>query len=245
VKLSALERKIGRGDVIKWRRRIVLSSNRAGVYVRALPKFKKGWQSPNQRAWVEAFSTTARASKTPAPTEMSAATDLAKGTLWYYRDVLQTAMYGKLFRFNHEEPVKTPTVEVYRTTTEAMTTGIEKILTPQAALWDNNVFWSATSNPTRLTVKSAGLYLIGAQVEIRPETDGSRLVRLRYDGSTYGAAVTAKTGTDFPAWMSVLEPHYFHPNEYVELAALVIGTGQTTKINTFWALAITPEALIP
>jgi len=245
VKIFSSERKVGRSDVNKWRRRVVLSAYKGQPYAKAMPHFKKGWQKPIQRAWVEHFSLSARMSKTPAAQEMDAAVNLAKDTLWYYRDVLQTAMAGKLFRFNSEEPVKTPTVHVSRSAAEALTSGIEKILTPDTKNWDNNVFWSATVNPSRLTAKSAGLYLVGAQVELRPETDGSRLVRLKYNGTTYGAAVTAKTGTDFPAWMPLMEIHYFHPNEYVQLACLEIGSGQTAQINAFWMLAITPEALVP
>lgn len=245
MKLSADGRAVGRGDVIKWRRRVVLSSNRAGVYVRSLPKFTKGWQSPNQRAWVDAFSRTARASKTPSPQELDSATQLAKGTLWYYRDVIQTAMYGKLFRFNHEVLVRTPTVFVSRSTVQNLTTLVELSLTPNTVTWDNNVFWSSTVNPTRLTMKSAGLYLVGCRIAFRPENTNPRLARIRMNGTTYIANTSATGNTSFPLWLECTTIQYFHANEYIEARALNAGAGANAQLDAFYAVAITPENLIP
>lgn len=245
MKLTPGQREVSRGDVIKWRRRVVLSRNRAGVYVRSLPHFKKGWQSPNQRAWVDAFSLTARMSKTPAPQELDEATRLAKGTLWYYRDVLQTAMYGKLFRFNHEEPVKTPTVMLKQAAPQAIANGTFTDIIATGIVWDNNVLWNA-ANPTRITFKTAGLYMFGWNLEWSPASSGTRYQRILLNGVTaLGVWTNQVSASGYNGDFGAIGLYYFHANDYITLNVHNVVTGQSAQLLGFWALAITPEALIP
>lgn len=243
-RLDAEPGAVTRADVLKVRRRVLLKGYRGMAYVAKWPRARGKKKTVLQQAWVDYFSHAARQAKTPSPDELSVAQDLAHGTLWYWRDVMQTAFAGKLFRWNSEEPVRTPTANIFRNLAQALPASGATILTPDEATWDNNAFWSDTVNPTRLTVRGAGLYLVGAFVEFLPNSDNDRLIRVRYDGVTYGAGVAAKTGVVFPGWLSIMEPHYFHSGEYVELEAIIVNPGQTAKINSFWVLAITPEALI-
>jgi len=221
-----------------------ISDFKGQAYIRSNARFNRGLQSDVQKSWVADFSFLACLSKYPDPYAFQRASELAKGTGWFWRDVITSGLNGKLNVWRGEVRVLTPTVYLTRSVAENMPNGSFLTLTPDTKLWDNNVFWGITVNPTRITVRSPGLYMIGAKVEFRPETDASRLALIRYDGAVDGITQSLKTGTDFPGWANLVDFHYFHANEYFEVRALVIGTSQTAKLTGVFACAITPEALI-
>ncbi len=133
-----------------------------------------------QKAWVENFKTIACWSKQPDPRAFDTATELAKGTNWYYRDVIETALSAKLHRVGKEVRVTTPTAKVGRAAAETLVNGTEKYLTPTFMVWDNNVFWNPTVNPSRLTFRSPGLYLVGTLSSFNAITGGARYVNDRH-----------------------------------------------------------------
>jgi len=223
---------------------IVLSSNKSGIYIRARPKKTSKGMTPNRMAWVENFKLIARLSKTPDPYAFNVATALAKGTNWYYRDVLETAMSGKLIRYEDEVRVTTPTAFLSRVTNEQWTAGQFKFMTPDNLVWDNNAFWSSGVNPTRITMKSAGLYLVGATVQLKTANAGNFAAELWVNASILiGGSRVPKNGLETMACVAGV--YYFHANDYVELG--VFNSANTTQYQSpsFWAVAITPEGLLP
>lgn len=223
---------------------VVLSSNKSGIYIRARPKKSRKGLTPLRMAWVDNFKLIATLSKTPDPYAFNMATALAKGTNWYYRDVLETAMSGKLIRYEDEPRVTTPTAVISRVTNEQWTGGQFKFLTPDNLVWDNNAFWNPALNPTRITMRAPGVYLVGATVTLKTANAGAFAAELWVNGSTLIAGQrVSKNGVETMAQATGL--YYFHANDYVELG--VFNSANTTQYQSpsFWVVAITPEALLP
>jgi len=255
-KLSAPASSVTRSDVLKVRGRAMLVDYRGEIVVKKWPKRRGSVKSPRAAAWMKRFACVAREMKSPFPQMLDAAEGWAKGqspifggpkgpTGWYYRDVLETASYGKLIRFQGEVKVRTPAVHVSRSTAESLTSGVAKKLTPNQFEWDNNSFWSSTLNPTRLTMKAPGLYLIGANVFFPVNATAARGAWLIVNNSIEIANSQAGEGTNTFGRRSVVGCYYFHANDYVECFASAATTLQTAQLHDFWAVAITPEALIP
>jgi len=215
------------------------------VYVQSRDSHPASKQTPAQRAWVANFKQLACWSKYPDPYAFDRATQLAKNTNWYYRDVIESALSGKLIQGIGEVRITTPTARVSRSTAQNLTVGVPLILTPDTQIWDNNAFWHPVTNPTRLTVRSAGLYLVGMSVVFNG-VSGTRInVALRHNGSL---VLSSQAVTISNSSIPVLETqtlYYFHADDYVEARALSDTAGRTAQLNQFWIVAITPETLIP
>jgi len=233
-----------RRDVLKVRRRVLLTSWKGRPLIRKWPKQRGPVRSPLQKLWTDRFAHLARELKSVDPITLSVAQNMSLGTGWYYRDVLETAAYGKLIRYQDEPRVTTPTAKLTRLTNQQLTGGQFLFIPMTAALWDNNVFWSATLNPSRLTFKAPGLYLVGATIVLNTANAGTMAAELWHQGATViGATRIPKNGLS--TYLSVMGIVYVHANEYVELG--IFNSANTTQyqVPNFWAVAITPEALIP
>lgn len=254
-KLNAPASSLQRSDVLKVRRRALVRQNRGTVIVQAWPRERGKPKSELQQAWVDRFSCLARALKSPPPWALDAAKgwaqqnqDLYAGpkgqTGWYYRDVLESAANGKLIRYQGEPKIRTPTVQVRRPSVYPMTAGQFAFVPITELVWDNNSFWSPNVNPSRLTFKSAGLYLIGATA-LR-QTTGTGY----WSFAIYQAGADPLTGVRIPStaaaqYANLTTLAYFHANDYIELALFNQSGNVNYTILNFWAVAITPENLIP
>lgn len=254
-KLSVPASALTRADALKFRRRAVIRNLNGQAVAQAWPKPRGGAQSPLQQAWVNRFSCLARARKSPIPQELDAAKlwvamgnalyqNSPNGGLWYYRDALEVAANGKFIRYQGEPRVTTPTVRVNRSTSEAIAGGAQTVLQPNTVEWDNNLFWSSTVNPKRITFRSAGVYLIGGQVTFGSIANGYREALLRLNGAGAPIACRVSLTTAQPVILAPVGLYYFHVNDYIEFVVGTTSAATTAQINNLWALAITPEALL-
>jgi len=253
--LGASPGDIRRPDVLKLRQRVVVDTTRGTVRLKAWPKRRGKVKSERQQAWVNHFICTAKALSAPDPKTLAAAQQWAhtmqvesaapmKGSGWFYRDVLSVAAVGKLISYQGEVRVKTPCVSVYRPTAQTVPANTETKLIPTALEWDNNNFWNPTVNPTRLTFRSPGLYIVGAVVE---RTTGGTSRQLFYVRQNSGRNIAIQMVEPYTAlaWGSLIGVAYFHANDYCELTSYLLTGSSTWKILSFWAVAITPEAIVP
>lgn len=116
--------------------------------------------------------------------------------------------------------------------------GTELTATPatlafQAEDLDTDTMHDNSTNNERLTINTAGTYLVGASVEAGDLTIGADIV---LNGSTVIASggAPSNTGND---GLSVLTLYEFAQNDYVTVVASVNGTGNTT-VASFWAYKI-------
>jgi len=231
-----------------------MKSNGPDVIVQKWPKRRRGPQSAIAAAWMKRFSCLARELKSPEPRTLDAATGWAKGqspifggpkgpTGWYYRDVLESAAYGKLIRFQGEVNVRTPTVLVTRATNQSYAAAAFQAIVPTAVTWDTNNFWSSTINPSRLTMKAPGLYLVGATVVLKTANAGFFSCELvDKNGADFAGSKIAKNG-DF-TFCNAVGIMYFHANDWCECKVFNSANTTNYQLMNFWAVAITPEALI-
>jgi len=208
------------------------------------PHTGKYKRSDLQNAWVANFKEIACYTKWVDPKTFDKATELAKGTNWYYRDVIERALSNKLIRREGETRVTTPTVRVHETVAEALVAGTTKFLTPTVKDWDNNFFWNPTVNPTRLTCRSPGLYLIGGEIQYNVLTGGYRSIRLRKNGGAVYSSQTVTVASAVGTTLQLFTVDYLHANDYIELGALTATAAVTALLANFWVVAITPEAII-
>jgi hypothetical protein len=196
-----------------------------------------------ESAWISNFSCLARFTKAPWSGDFNNATELQDQTGWYWRDVIHSALSGKLLG-DPAKRVTTPTARVFRTGVEALTNGVVKILTPNDLVWDNNVFWNPIANQSRLTIRSQGVYLLGAQVEFSNTNSGRRAAQLIVNGSTI---IGDQTVTQASANLQRLTPvtlWAFNQGDYVEVGAFANVAGASAEVEAFWIVAITPEGVI-
>lgn len=200
---------------------------------------------PSQQRWIDHFVALSKSSKDQAAGATDWAKELAANSGWFYRDVLEAAAVNKVFRIDGRVPVKTPSASVFKATPTAVPANTDAVLAPDAFLWDNNRFWTPTTDPSRLTFRSAGLYMVVAQVTWLQGTSGWRSLKLRKDGTDIQAAVTASVTNTFAPIQQVNTIAYFNANTYLEVIARTATTGMTATLDRLEAVGITPEVLIP
>lgn len=259
---------IGRGDVLRARRRVHYKRGRGGILVvQKWPKRRGKKKTPLQQAWVDDFSKTARATKQPESCALQIASSMSPNTGWYYRDVLAAAAHGKLINAGGQfgpprggsvgflqVPKKldggifrvlTPTACYYRA---GATTAIPNAVTPvpiDTKVWDNSAFFDS-AKPTRLTMKAAGLYLVGGTLRYDQNNSSWRWAHLRVNGSTIIATTTVDGGINTPIPMNLSMIWPFSAGDYVELCGQQGHSPNVpAKAMYFYALAITPETLVP
>lgn len=224
----------------------IVVSGWKGLYV--LRKKKGPNKSPPgelQRAWINRFTCMAKWSKIPDPLTFDQANKQTKGTGWFYRDLLTVAMTGKLIQIEGAARVTVPTVNVFRTTFQTIPLNTFTALIPDAKHWDTNAFWSPTVNPTRLTAKSAGLYLFGWEVEWSPAGNATRYHRVLVNGTTQIQTRTFQASATYNGQFGDGGIWYLEKDQYLTLQVHNVVTGKTCKLVNFWMLAVTPEDVTP
>jgi len=254
--VGATPEQIRRQDVLKVRQRVTLKGHGDSVVVSKWPRRRGPVKSPRQQAWVDRFACMAQAFSSPEPRTRDAAEMWAKGTPipsagpikgsgWFYRDVLVRAAGGDLITFQEETHIKTPTVYVSRNAGEALTQNIAKALTPNVETWDNNSFWTASLNPTRITFRSPGLYAVGFSMNFTPKSGSWRAGWVVKNGILELANQGIWPNAATPAQLAGSTIMYFAANDYIEVWTITNTTAISATLTSAWAVAITPEALIP
>jgi len=150
---------------------------------------------------------------------------------------------GKLLG-NPLKRVTTPTARVFRNGNEALVSGIAKALTPDGVVWDNNVFWNPIANQSRLTVRSAGVYLIGSQVLFNNITGGRRSAPLFVNGVVIAGNQEVTQANANIVRLTPVTLWAFNEGDYLEAFAFSSVANVNAQLEALWILAITPEGVI-
>jgi len=229
--------------VVRARNLYQIKSWKGRPYASRYPSLSNVNPTALQRAWVDHFSCVAWISKIPDPRTFDLAKKLTKDTGWYYRDVIASGAVGKLYQVEGVSRITTPTVMLHRTAGEALSAGVAKVLTPNVMDWDNNRFWNASSNPSRITIRAGGLYLLGAQGLFSTATSNYRILNIRLNGTTNISDSMQVLNGNFQVWQQNQSIWYFNPNDYIELLATSGAAGVSCTINHFWMVGITAEVI--
>lgn len=182
--------------------------------------------------------------------------------LTFPRDYLGWAYSGKLIQyagdgsFEGQTPrefadgtqgiirVTTPTASVWRTTPEALTNSISKNLTPDSVDWDTNFFWNPDLNPSRLTARVSGLYLLSASVRFSAVTGSQRIVRFEVNGTPLRMIAREAQSSAVQQDMNIAQLWYLDATSYVECHVNANSNGVTAQLLAFQIVGITPEAIV-
>lgn len=234
-----------RAGVMRMRRRVVAKPHMGKTIMQAWPKPRGKQMSERQKAWVERFKYWACITKSPDAQTYDQAKAWAKDTGWFWRDVLTSAMAGKLISIIGETKITTPTVYANRITNLALTANVERDVPMSACVWDNNLFWSASPNPERIVFKAPGLYLVGwSGAFAGSATDNHNYLRLQIGPTGFLPYTTGQGILTQPVFLNSGSIWYFHAEDYVILRA-GSNISQNLTHAVLWAVAITPEAIIP
>jgi len=260
---------ISRRDIIKSRRRIHFRRKRGGeLYASAWPRLRGKKKTPLQQAWVDNFKFLASAPKLADACALDTASELAKDTGYFWRDVVSSALSGKLLYYKGSEltdpplpklyadqvnkqyegapRVTTPTARVHMSAAQACTAGVATTLIPNVKDWDNNTFWSSTTHPERLTARSSGLYLVLAAMLMTPNGESGLAIRLMLNGATILARtdVATRTAPSEQPEYNLVALYYLNAGDYITFDANYSSGGCTGQLRQLTIVGITPESII-
>jgi len=233
-------------EYLKLKGRFVAKNQRGQVVIQKWPRKRGRRATTLQRAWRDKFQDVARVTKTPTAQDLDISTTIAKNSGWYYRDVLTAAAYGTLWRTKGEVIIKTPTVRVTQTGFTAIPTAAPTTLVPTSLIWDNNSFWDSITNPSRLTVKAGGLYLLSF-IDERNNLSQQQNIQyyIRKNGTTDEQTFAIYGWCNFGFKYGFTTLVYCSAGDYLEMRARGTVNNQQVRIDSLSLLAITPESLIP
>lgn len=112
-----------------------------------------------------------------------------------------------------------PRCRVYKTTNFATATATAAAVTFNAERYDNDSMHSTSSNTSRITMTTAGVYLVGACIEWTGNATGAREAAIRLNGSTVLASdLVPLTGSAGASCIQVVQCVYaFSAADYVEV----------------------------
>jgi len=214
------------------------------IYARKWPARNRRVKYDTQQAWIDRFGCLACILKYPDGITRRQADDYAEGSGWYWRDVLHAAASGKLIRFQELKQIMTPTASLSRLTNQSVPSGTATPIQFTAEQWDNNNFWVSSQN-TRITVRSGGLYLLGYFGEWTQFLNGFRGMwfRLNGDNTKLFARIGEQVGAATLTREQASTIYYFNKDDYFELIASSGTAGEQIQVPQCWIVAITPETI--
>jgi hypothetical protein len=125
-----------------------------------------------------------------------------------------------------------PSCRVYHSTNQSIPNATFTPLAFDSERFDTDAMHDATTNNTRLTCKTAGKYLIIANVRWALNANNQRDLRLRVNGTTLIADVLLKVSTTDPILLNISTIYDLAVNDYVEAVAYQDSGGALDVINT-------------
>jgi len=233
-------------QAMKMRGRAVPRESRGQIIVQKWPEKRGPEKTPVQQAWVDRFKCVASVMKHPTAQTWNFAGNYTGNSRWFIRDLFYAGAAGKLIQIEGETRITTPTVAVNRNSTETLTINIVKTLTPNTLEWDNNQFWNPSVNPSRITFKSPGLYLIMADLWMPVESGTNALLgRLLHQGGHFIASGQWTQVANLPVVFSMSAVWYFHANETMQVTLQKNNANNQAAVSHLTVLGITPESILP
>jgi hypothetical protein len=137
-----------------------------------------------------------------------------------------------------------PSCRVMRTATQAIGTSSDTAILFTGERWDTDNMHSILTNTSRITINTAGVYMVGGCIEFDNDAGGSfRQLSVRVNGSTH-IVMTLDNSPDasIVSRQSVTTAYSFAATDYVELIARQDSGGNLNVNNVgnyspeFWAM---------
>ncbi len=135
---------------------------------------------------------------------------------------------------------------VYNSSNLSIPDGAETVLTFNSERWDSDTIHSTSSNTSRLTATTAGLYDIGASVRFASGAGTEREVHLRLNGAT-DIALIAPVPTGFGEFLNLTRHYSLAAGDYVEVIVYQDSGGALNVVASgnfspeFWMTRLGPQ----
>jgi len=250
-----------------YRRTVMFINRKDGTaVVRSWPRYKIKVTSELEQAQRDDFARGAHLSNLQWACSQEQARALTPHSGFVPRDVLTVAYYGKfihnlgenehseelplLFReppshlYEGAPRVITPTARVRKAGTIAAVAGSFVNVIPDTKDWDNNNFWSSTTNPGRLTFRSQGLYVIHLQMHGPAVTSAEMFAQIRDKNGNQIAGNHDSGNSNFQPSIDCFRLIYANAGDWFDARLAALPNGAAYTLDAFEAVAITPETVI-
>lgn len=138
-----------------------------------------------------------------------------------------------------------PACRVYHSVAQPETDNTQLILAFDSERFDTDTMHSTVTNNSRITIKTAGLYMVGAHLEFAAGTLDKASVALRLNGGTFFAVQeTVNTAAAYGQALTVVGLWKFAVADYVEVRMFQDNAANTARnVNSsinysaeFWAV---------
>lgn len=133
--------------------------------------------------------------------------------------VISKTTFGDVVKADLDYLANPPACRAYRTTTQSITSGTWTSLALNAERFDTDTMHDNVTNSSRLTIKTAGLYVVTGNVYWASSAAGNqRLTRLYVNNATEICVASSPVSAALPQPAQVVSTIYkFAVNDYVEL----------------------------
>ncbi len=156
-------------------------------------------------------------------------------------DTFTEAMWDDYIKTNVNNLIVPPSCRVYKAAAQSINSGSDTAIQFDNERWDTDSMHDTVTNNTRITIQTAGIYLVTAGLGVTVATEVLAAM-LRVNGSTYIARnQDAMTTSAFAQYVTVVAAYSFAAADYVELRALqdnTANTSRTTDTTFTWMSAV-------
>lgn len=155
-------------------------------------------------------------------------------------DVL-TAAWCDVVRSDLEFLIDPPACSIYNSAAQSVANNTATVLTANSERYDNDSMHSTSSNTSRITIQTAGRYLLVSTVLFDADADGFRRVSILHNGTTsYGGISGVNDGSNIGVRLTAVRSLVLAAGDYVEATCLhTAGANLDATLEEFVAIFLT------
>lgn len=142
-----------------------------------------------------------------------------------------TSTWGNSVKTAADYLANPPACRVFHSTTQSATSAVALTLAFNSERYDTNTMHDTVTNNSRITMNTAGLYLVTAHVAFAANATGQRDLYIQLNATTYIAmATTPSIGAGGETFLSVATAYKFAAGDYV-IARVFQNSGGALNVN--------------
>lgn len=140
-------------------------------------------------------------------------------------DVFTEAMWDDYIKTNVNNLIVPPSCRVYKAAAQSLTSGSDTAIQFDSERWDTDSMHDTVTNNTRITIQTAGIYVVTGHAVFAANATGVRALYIRLNGSTRIAQQALSSASAGDTALSVTTVYEFSAADYVELMAVQTSGG--------------------
>ena len=128
------------------------------------------------------------------------------------------AAWGDQLRDNQEFFIDPPAVSAYHNTTQSVANNTDDYLSCNAENFDNDSMHSTSTNNSRITINTAGRYMVIASIRFAADADGFRQIKFEVNRTTtYESSLVLSSGSSLSTVLTGVRWMTLAASDYVEV----------------------------